>query len=187
MDFATFEKIARNNNPEDGVFARFYDRVVKCGEIDEHGMPKFESVCFVEIRIKDNNSEVFDQPATDEKIQRFPAEYARYQLAKKQVEKGTPLEQFAFLTLSEIESLKVRGIFTVEALSSLSDSKAEQLELKKERDLAVYFMEQARDNQVLIKWQKKEEKYREQISILKNKTEALKMEVRALKAKLKGV
>ena len=56
MDFLTFEKIAKNTQPEEGIFARFYDRTVKTGRIDKHGFPVFENVCFCEIRLKDNNS-----------------------------------------------------------------------------------------------------------------------------------
>ena len=66
MDFAMFNKIATDSCSEDGVAARFYDRVVKTGEIDANGLPKFRLTCFCEIRIKDNTSEVYDQPATAE-------------------------------------------------------------------------------------------------------------------------
>ncbi len=186
MDFATFERIAQDANPEEGVFARFYDRVVKTGEVDENGFPEFETVCFVEIRLKDNNSEVFDQPASSDKIKRFPAEYARYQLAKKQCEKGTPLEQFAFLTAAEIESLKMRGIFTVEALSGLDKEKVGLLKLEREQDLAKRFVQKAKDNSVLIEWQKKEEAYREQIDVLQNKVAQLEADLKKIRKKEKN-
>ena len=96
-------------------------------------------------------------------------EYARYQLARKQVEQGTPLEQFAFLTAAEIESLKVRGIFTVEALASLDVEKASGLELQEQQKLAKRFMAQAKDNKILQEWQQKEDKYLEEIKALKEK------------------
>lgn len=178
MDFATFEHIARGNTPEENVCARFYDRSVKTGEVDPQGFPVFEDVCFCEIRIKDNNCEVFDQPATEEKKRRFAIEYARYQLAKKQVEKGTPLEQFAFLTLSEIESLKTRGIFTVEALAELDNNKAQTLGIARERELAAKFIHHAANNKALSDWQEQEEKYLSRISELEDEVRALKATVR---------
>ena len=153
MDFAMFEKFANNSGSEEGVAARFYDRAVKTGEVGENGLPKFELVCFCEIRIKDNTSEIYDQPASEEKIRRFPAEYARYQLGKKQVVDGTPLEQFAFLNRAEVETLKVHGIFTVEALAAVDPDKSRQLGLEEERQLAEKFLEQARDNLSLKRWQ----------------------------------
>ena len=61
MDFAMFEKFANNSGSEEGVAARFYDRAVKTGEVGENGLPKFKLVCFCEIRIKDNTSEIYDQ------------------------------------------------------------------------------------------------------------------------------
>lgn len=178
MDFSMFEQMMRNAKTEDGVSARFYDRSVKTEAVDAHGFPVFEDVCFCEIRIKDNNSEVFDQPASKEKKRRFPVEYARYQLAKKQVEKGTPLEQFAFLTLSEVESLKIRGIFTVEALSALTEEKASALGISREWELAAKFIAQAAGNKALADWQKAEDKYKARIK-------KLEAEVAALRAALK--
>ena len=71
MDFAMFEKFANNSGSEEGVAARFYDRAVKTGEVGENGLPKFKLVCFCEIRIKDNTSEIYDQPASEEKIRRI--------------------------------------------------------------------------------------------------------------------
>jgi len=174
MDFMTFQNIVQNNNPQDGIAARFYDKAVKTGRLNKDGLPIFVNRCFVEIRIKDNNCEIFDQPATADKIKRFPIEYARYKLAKKQVENGTPLEQFAFLTAAEIESLKVRGIFTVEALAQLDKAKAEQLELEQEQQLAQKFIKKAHDNKSLLQWQKKEESYLAEIQSLKEELADLK-------------
>ncbi len=183
MDFATFEKIAKNTVSEEGVCARFYDRAVKRDIVDKNGLPLFDTICYVEIRFKDNNAEVFDQPATEDKIKRFPAEYARYQLARKQISEGKPLEQFAFLTVAEIEMLKSRGIFTVEALAALTDEKAGELDVEKERDLAVKFVEQAKGNIIVSEWQEKEEQYLQKISLLEAKIKELSSRSRAKKKK----
>nr|DAS02626.1 MAG TPA: hypothetical protein [Caudoviricetes sp.] len=176
MDFATFEKIAAGTSSEEGVIARFYDRAVKTGVLSADGLPQFKMQCFCEIRIKDNNSEVYDQPATEDKIRRFPKEYACYQLAKKETEKGTPLRQFAFLDAAEIESLKLHGIFTVEALAGLSDDKVRDLGLAEEKALAVKFVEQARGNLTLAQWQKKENEYLQKIKMLESKIEDMRQQ-----------
>lgn len=176
MDFATFEKIAAGTSAEDGVSARFYDRAVKTGALSADGLPQFKMQCFCEIRIKDNNSEVYNQPATEDKIRRFPKEYACYRLAKKEAENGTPLRQFAFLDAAEIESLKLRGIFTVEALAGLSDERAGELGLTEEKALAVKFVEQARGNLTLAQWQKKENEYLQKIKMLESKIEDMRQQ-----------
>lgn len=173
MDFAIFNKIAQENKSEDGVIARFYDRAIKTDALSADGLPKFKLACFCEIRIKDNNSEVYDQPATADKIKRFPEEYARYKITKKQIDEGTPLEQFAFLDAAEIASLKLRGIFTVEALSKLDDIHAEELDLVNEKALAVKFIEQAHGNLNLAKWQEAENKYIQKIKELEEQIKVL--------------
>lgn len=178
MDFATFEKIANNNCSEEGVIARFYDRVIKTDKLTADGMPKFKLVCFCEIRIKDNNSEIYDQQATPEKIRRFPKEYELYQKSKEKIEDGTPLEQFAFLDAAEIETLKFRGIFTVEKLAELSEQKAAELSLGKERNLACKFVQQAKGNLSLAKWQEKEDGYLQKIKFLENKIENLQQQMK---------
>ncbi len=174
MDFSMFENVAVGRHAEDNVCARFYDRSVKTGNLDKHGFPVFENVCFCEIRIKDNNTEVFDQPADADKIKRFPQEYARYKLSKQQAQDGTPLEQFAFLNLAEVDALKCRGIFTVEALAALPPEKSTVLGVDRERDLAVRFMEQAKGNSALAAWQQAEEKYLSRIKQLQAEVNSLR-------------
>lgn len=174
IDFSTFENLARSNVSEDGINARFYDRSIKTDTVDEQGFPIFKNVCFCEIRIKDNNSEIFDQPATEDKKKRFPQEYARYLLSKKQTAVGTPLEQFAFLTLSEVESLKCRGIFTVETLSELDDDKANGLGISKERDLARKFIANSKSNKQIADWHFQEQKYQNKIRYLEEDNKRLR-------------
>ena len=181
-DFAAFQDLLNKSQREEGVFARFYDRSVKTGNLTKDGLPEFEDRTFVEIRIKDNNCDVYDQPADAEKINRFPVEYNRYLLAKKQKEKGSPLEQFAFLTAAQIDSLKVRGIFTVEALAGIDESKAADLNIVSERELAVRFLQNAKGNGALVEFEKKEAAYKAEIAKLKEKIKVLE---EAAKAKSK--
>ena len=179
IDFSAFENLAKNCSSEEGINARFYDRSIKTDAIDEQGFPIFKNVCFCEIRIKDNNSEIFDQPATEDKKRRFPQEYARYLLSKKQTATGTPLEQFAFLSLAEVDSLKCRGIFTVEALSALDDNKSSNLGIKRERDLARKFISVSKSNKQIADFHFQEERYQ-------NKIRRLEEEVRNLRQALKA-
>lgn len=174
-DFDMFQNMidVTNAKSDKEVSARFYDRAVKTTELDDNGLPKFKNVCFVEIRMRDCY-DVYNQPATPDKIKRFPLEYNRYLLSKKQVQNSSPLEQFAFLSAAQIEALKFRGIFTVEALAQLSDEKALELGVVRERDLAVKFLKNAQSNAKLDAWQKQEEAYLNQIDKLKVEIERLK-------------
>ena len=68
MEYALIQQIMNQGESEKNVAARFYDKAVKTSEVAENGMPVFKNVTYVEIRLKDNNTEVFNQPATAEKI-----------------------------------------------------------------------------------------------------------------------
>ena len=175
MDFDLFQQLldGSKNKSETNIAARFYDRLVKSEQLDENGLPRFDSVCFVEIRTRDCH-DVFDQPADADKIQRFSVEYNRYLLAKKQAENGAPLEQFAFLTASEIETLKCHGIFTVEALASLDVEKANLIGVSSEQKAAQRFLQQAKGNRALLEAQKREERYVAEIDSLKTQIEKMR-------------
>ena len=142
MDFATYQNLINQNKhkQDNSLSVRFYDKSIKTDKLDGNGIPVFKSVCYCEIRIKDNTTEVFDQPASKEKIDRFPVEYARYQLLKQKAVEGTPLEMFAFLTADEIETCKYRGIFTLEDLAGISSEQADKLRLANEYALAKKFI-----------------------------------------------
>ena len=174
MDLEMFEQVVRDNGKEEGVYARFYDKAVKTNRIDKAGFPVFETKTYVEIRLKDNTTEIFDQPAMPDKIKRFPREYALYKLQRKQVEEGTPLDQFAFLTASELASLKARGIFTVEALSDLSAEKAELLDVSAAREKARHFRQFNEQNEGKISFEEREKELLSQVTDLKKQLASLK-------------
>ncbi len=173
MDFAMFQQIASHIEDERNVAARFYDKAIKTSEVSENGLPVFKNVTYVEIRIKDNSTEVYNQPATEEKIKRFPKEYALYKLSKEQAKDGTPLEQFSFLSAAEIASCKARGVFTVEALAELDFAKVNSLGLQNEHVLAQMFLENSGENSKLKKFAEREKEYQEKIRSLEEKISAL--------------
>ena len=88
-DFAMFQQLLDNqaNHKEEGVVAEFYDKAIKTGDFNENGLPKFKNVMYVRIRIRDN-PDIFDQPAEEQHQRRFPIEYQRYLLDKKESEKA---------------------------------------------------------------------------------------------------
>ena len=173
MDFAMFQQMLNQKETEKNVAARFYDKAVKTEEVAANGLPIFKNVTYIEIRLKDNNTEIFNQPANAEKIKRFPREYALYQLSKKQAENGTPLEQFAFLTAAEIATCKSRGVFTVETLAGLDFDKVQSLGLQDEHVLAQMFLEKSENNKMLDDFAKKELEYEREIESLREQLAAV--------------
>lgn len=173
MDFAMFQQMLNQKETEKNVAARFYDKAVKTEEVAANGLPIFKDVTYIEIRLKDNNTEIFNQPANAEKIKRFPREYALYQLSKKQAENGTPLEQFAFLTAAEIATCKSRGVFTVETLAGLDFEKVQNLGLQDEHVLAQMFLKKSENNKMLDDFAKKELEYEREIESLREQLAVL--------------
>ena len=184
FDFAMFRQFADNTNDDRNVAARFYDKAVKTTEMNDNGLPIFKNVTYVEIRLKDNNTEVFNQPASLEKIKRFPREYELYKTAKAQIKEGTPLEQFAFLTAAEVATCKNRGVFTVEALADLSEDKVKSLGLQNEHKFAEIFMRNAKSNNKVADFARKEKEYADKIAEYKEKFELLNKENISLKQEI---
>lgn len=176
MDFATYQNLIDQTKQhcDDGVIAKFYDRLIKTDQTTKDGLPIFKSICYCEIRLRDNTSEVFDQPADSDKINRFPVEYARYKLKQSKAKEGTPLEEFAFLRGCEIEACKYRGIFSIEALAELSDEHAKELGLKDECIKARQFISGSRKIKQGIDLAAQEQKYLKQIAELKAEIARLK-------------
>lgn len=173
VDFNMFRQAADNTADERNVAARFYDKAVKTEELTPNGLPIFKNVTYVEIHLKDNSTEVFNQPASEEKIKRFPREYAIYKMAKEKVKDGTPLNQFAFLTAAEVATCYNRGVMTVEELAALPKEKTIDLGLVNEAEAAKKFVARAAGNQNIAELSEKEKEYLQQIEQLKAQIEKL--------------
>ena len=171
-DFYMFQNMLNNAGKENGVVAEFYDKAVKTDKINDKGFPVFDNVTFVRIRCKDN-PDVFDQPAYEKHFKRFPVEYSRFLLAKKETENGTPLNQFAFLSAEQLEACKYRGIFTVERLAELEDERAKDLGLAEEKVLAQKFIAVSSNNKAIADFENKEKEYQAKIKELEDKIKEL--------------
>ena len=173
VEFLSFENAVTNQNSNNGVFARFYDKAVKTGNVLENGLPEVEKKLYIEIRVRDQR-DVFDQPATVNHINRFATEYNRYLNQKEKLKKGTPLEMFAFLSADQVESCHFRGIYCVEDLSSITDETARNLNILEEKSLAIDFLKASKNNKNLQFLKKKEKEYLNEIENLKTEIERLK-------------
>lgn len=179
MDFETFDSLIKNRGRDDGVVARFHDKAVKTSDVDKNGIPVVVKKTYVEIRIRDNNTEVFDQPATEDHKRRFAAEYERYKLEEKQIE-GTPLNKFAFLDVDEIETLKYHGIFTLEVLSQIGDERAKSFGLEELKEKAISFIEVNKGNKDIVD----AEKLKQEIDTIKTQSSQKDSEISILKQEI---
>lgn len=174
FDFAMFDSVL-NSKRDSGVYARFYNKFVKTGNIQENGMPEYKERLYVEIKVR-GDADVTDRPADENDIRRFPQDYNLFLVKKEKMKDGTPLNQFAFLSVPQLEACDKRGILTVEDLAKLTDEQAKELSLVDERNCAVKFLEMAENNAVIAK-------YEEEIKALKQENVALKDKIKALETK----
>lgn len=158
---------------EKGVFAEFYDKVIKSDEVNDKGLPIFKTRTYIRIRTKDN-PDIYDQPAGAEYKQRFHLEYNRYMMGKKEVQNGTPLNQFAFLSAEQIEACKFCGVFTVEKLVEMQDEQINMLNLGNECEAAKKFLAMNKNNKIIDDFEKKEKEYLAEIASLKEQIKELK-------------
>ncbi|MBQ5901566.1 MAG: hypothetical protein IIW86_06865 [Clostridia bacterium] len=173
LDFALFDSYIKNGRQETGVFARFYNKFVKTGAIKENGLPEYKEKLYIQIRTR-NDTDAPDRVATEDDFMRFPREYAFYRNKEEKMKKGTPLNQFAFLSAPEIESCNIRGIFTVEDLASLTAEQAQDLNLTDALAAAQKFLEMAKNNAAIAQYIEENNKLKEKIATLEDEIKALK-------------
>lgn len=86
------------------------ERIVEDKEID-----------YIHIRTPGDTKLEYEGPVTDDHKKRFPTEWAAYQKGAS-FESGTPLDEWPFLTNSEIEFLQKRGAAYVEHIAHWPDA-----------------------------------------------------------------
>lgn len=172
FDFAIFNNYLQKRGQEQGVFARFYAKYVKTGKILENGLPEYREKLYVEIRTK-GDPDPTDRPAEENDIRRFAQEYNFYLTKKEKMKNGTPLNQFAFLSVPQLETCEIRGILTVEDLAKLTDEQAKELNLVDERNCATKFLDMAKNNTVIAEYENEIQKLKEENQALRDKIKAM--------------
>ena len=124
--------LAMNNGRYHGdetLLVKFYKHPRK-NEIKskEAGRPIFEEVPYVEIMQPGNKDSIIKRPASNMDKQRFAEHFRKFEAREDQdTVEGTLLEEWAGITRSQVEELKYLNIRTVEQLSAVSDSNAQNV------------------------------------------------------------
>lgn len=173
LGYEVFSSMLQNQRSDNNVFAKFHKKWVKTGNIKDNGMPEFKEKLYIEIKIK-GNTDVVDRPVNETDMMRFAREYAFFKNKEEKTKEGTPLNQFAFLTVPELDACDNKGIFTVEDLASITEEQAKDMNLTAQKELAIKFLQMAKDNKAIAEFEK-------QIKKLKAENEKLKDEIKALR------
>jgi hypothetical protein len=94
---------------------------------EKEGRPIYEDREHVRIIPIGDNKTVAVREATDEDKARWPDEYARFKKGDTHQVIGTPLQEWPFMRPSQIKMLNFFNIFSVEDLSTLSDTTIQKI------------------------------------------------------------
>lgn len=111
------------------VFAQFYTRAVNDGVASkEAGRPISKNVPYVKIiQPGESRLSVYDQPATNEDVARFPRQWAAFQSGKQMEVSGTMLSVLFPADPAVVENLKALNFHTVEQLAEANDTAIQQI------------------------------------------------------------
>lgn len=111
------------------VFAQFYTRAVNDGLASkEAGRPISRNVPYVKIiQPGESRLSVYDQPATDQDVARFPRQWAAFQNGKQMEISGTMLSVLFPADPAVVENLKSLNFHTVEQLAEANDTAIQQI------------------------------------------------------------
>jgi hypothetical protein len=116
---------------------------------EEAGHPVFEDVPFIKIQVPGDPTTLIDTKLRDHHKRRFArhwAHFQQYQNAAPVI--GTPLAEWAVVSRSQADNLRVVGVMTVEQLADLTDAQVQRIGMGGEqlRRKAQTWLKQATDS-----------------------------------------
>lgn len=106
----------------DHCIPSFYPRAIhNKRKSDEEGRAIYDEIDYVKILVPGDNKNTVDRKVRDEDIKRWPAAWKRYQEKRDPEISGTPLKDWAYLTVSRVAELERLNIFSMEQLAAVSD------------------------------------------------------------------
>lgn len=181
MDLATptIQKTGNNSysvshGNDDGLWVEF-ESVPKQNlfESEQQGRPIFKDVDYIKIIFPGDKTKAVHRPVKEEDKLRFSKQWEVYQKQGHLVIEGTPIEQWAPLTKSEVAELKAINIHTVESLAALPDTALSWLGARTMRDKAKAWLAQAVDGSAISALIAKNESQANKISALEAQVKEL--------------
>lgn len=107
----------------DNIIPRFYVKAVKNEFRSEaEGREVYNDVEYVEMIVPGDKNSIVDERVKDVHRERWARQYAAFKESREAPVEGTPLEEWAAVTVSQVMELKSSHVRTVEQLAGLSDS-----------------------------------------------------------------
>lgn len=131
---------------DEGLYVEFYMKSVKQEfETEKQGRYIGKDMPFVKIMYPGDRTKTTDRPALEEDQYRFARQWAAFKNQEVQTQTGTPLEEWAALTKSEVLELKSINIHTIDQLAATPDTAMTWLGSRELRNKAQSFLKQATD------------------------------------------
>lgn len=116
------------SDPDRNLFVKFYINPVKNNvKSEEAGRPIFEDVEFISIVSPADSTSKIDRKASEKDRDRFHRQYAAFKRGESEKIEGTPLEEWAQLTRSQVEEMRYQGFRVVEQVAAANDSQVQKM------------------------------------------------------------
>ncbi len=114
---------------DEKLLVEIYTRSVQHpAKTEEAGHPVFEDVPYIKIQVPGDPTTVVDTKLRDHHKRRFPRHFAHFQQFQNAAPIiGTPLAEWAAISRSQADNLRVVGVMTVEQLSELTDAQVQRI------------------------------------------------------------
>jgi hypothetical protein len=156
------------------LVVQFFTEAVKNeAKSAEAGRAIFDEVAMVRIMTPGSRDVMVTRAGKNYPL-RFPRQWERFQANQSQIADGTPLEQVPFLSVGQIAELKACNVYTLEQLANLADSVAHKfMGAQKMKQLAVAYLEAAKEAAPFTKLMDELEKRDAQIAVLQQQVAQL--------------
>ena len=136
------------------LLAEFYWRAVVDDEATKAaGRAIHKQAAYVRIDVPGDKTSTIDRPVRDEDKQRFPRQWAAFEVdAEQAAASGTLLSAWGALSPALVADYRYLKVLTVEQLAGMSDSNVKSLgsEGQKHREMARAFLEASKSNAPLL-------------------------------------
>lgn len=161
---------------EDNALVEFTrDAVQNRVKTDEAGRPIYDEFDFVTIMTPGDTKTVVYRKATEQDKQRFSKAWGLYSRGLEQVVEGTPLEQWAGISKSQVKELQYVNVRTVEQFVGVSDANVQKLgpgymQLQKR---AKQYIDAAKGEAAATAAARENEKLREEMALMQEQMDAM--------------
>jgi hypothetical protein len=164
---------------DNDAFVTFFNKPeLVQGKSDQNGHPVYEDMLFVKVEYPGNKLTKFEQPATEDHMQRWPNAYRRFKDQSNDVVIGWRLEEWPVMSRSDVENYKQYRIFTVEQLSAIMDIDLVNVPIgtRSLRDKAIAALQQAQDGSALTRLSAENQSLRVELDMLKQQFSGISLQ-----------